>query len=289
MRYLRFQLLISTGPSGGYTVHALTPKGEGRARFNLPFPPAVAAAAWRQSVRAGRDLHSSQVVSGLSPEVLGEKLFRALFQDEILRLYERSVDLLDADHPEIGLRLELMLDPRDGDLATLGMLPWELLRQPDTPEFLALLRLRPVVRYLMSAHPVYAAPQPAKIRILAVAAGPRRLPPLDLARELVNLRRAVSKAAGVEVVTPRSPHPDRHCAKLSATKSATSFTSWGTAALRQRLRRKKSSSSRPRTARKPQCEEQTWRHALDISFLAARRSQRVRIEQDCSAEGDRRG
>lgn len=48
LHYLRFQLLISAGPKDGYSVHALTPRGEGRARFQLPFSLAEAAAAWRQ-------------------------------------------------------------------------------------------------------------------------------------------------------------------------------------------------------------------------------------------------
>jgi Tfp pilus assembly protein PilF len=204
LRYLRFRLLISTGPAGGYTVHALTPKGEGRARFKLPVPPSEAAAAWRRIVRAERDTSVPLGASKSSPETLGEQLFQALFQDEILRLYERSLDLLEVDL-EIGLRLELMLDPRDGDLATLQSLPWELLRQPGKPEFVALHRRQPVVRYLMVARPLYAAPRPLTLRILAVAANPRRLPALDLARELANLRQAVSSAVGLEVVTPAAP------------------------------------------------------------------------------------
>lgn len=143
-------------------------------------------------------------MSELSAETLGEQLFKALFQDEILRLYERSQDLLEAD-PESGLRLELMLDPYDEDLADLQALPWELLRQPGRPEFLSLHRRQSVVRYLTVGRPVYASPRPKILRILAVAANPRRLPALDLERELANLRQAVGSATGLEIVTPEAP------------------------------------------------------------------------------------
>jgi hypothetical protein len=135
---------------------------------------------------------------------VGERLFQALFHGEILRLYERNLDLLGAD-PEVGLRLELTFDPRDPDLRSVQALPWELLRQPGTPEFLALNRRLPVTRFLAVPRPVYAASRPHTLRILAVAATVRHtdLPPLALDRELANLRQAVGSAA--EVLTPEAP------------------------------------------------------------------------------------
>lgn len=180
MRYERFRLQIVTGSAGERTVHAFSPRGEGQAPFVLP--------------------------CGFGPEALGERLFEALFPGEILRLYERSLDLLEGD-PEAGLRIELMLDPRIAGAAALQQLPWELMRQPGTPEFLALSRRRPFVRYLTVPRAVYAPRRVEGLRILVVAPNPRAsyLEPLDLARELRNLEQAIAPTAALELVRPEAP------------------------------------------------------------------------------------
>ncbi|HEV7507892.1 MAG TPA: CHAT domain-containing protein [Thermoanaerobaculia bacterium] len=206
MKYHRFRLLITPGPTGGYAVHAFTPKGEGKAHFERPFPQGHAdvslAALWR-AAQVERDLHGHAAAPELSPEAIGERLFEALFQGEILRLYERSLDLLQADSK--GLRLELTLDPLNPDLAALQAFPWELMRQPGTPKFLTLSRRSPVTRFLTVPQPVNAAPLPHPLRILTVAASPRHpessLPLLDLDKELGNLREAVGTA---NVITPEA-------------------------------------------------------------------------------------
>lgn len=137
---------------------------------------------------------------------MGERLFEALFPGEILRLYERSLDLLEGD-PEAGLCLELMLDPRTAGVAALQELPWELMRQPGTPEFLALSRRRPLVRYLAVPRAIYTPRRVEALRVLAVSANPRshHLEPLDLARELRNLEKAVASTGSLELVRPEAP------------------------------------------------------------------------------------
>lgn len=213
MKDLRFQLLIETGPPGGaYSLHAFSPRGEGQERFVPPFTMAELAAFEGALERGTRHLGVDGVdeegAELLDPKAAGERLFAALFQGEILRLYERSVDLL-AGEADARLRLEIVLDPREPRLAALQQLPWELLRQPGTPEALALSRRRPVVRYLAVPRPIYAARRPEVLRILAVAAASRHpgLPRLDLEREMRNLRQAVAgaRAATIEIVEPEAP------------------------------------------------------------------------------------
>lgn len=205
MRYERFRLQIVAGPAAGFTIHASSPRGEGRAPFLPPFRPDEAGALQTALWRSVRNLAAEERdTPAQSPESIGERLFTSLFPGEILRLYERSLDLLEAD-PEAGLRLELMLDPRDPSLAAFQAFPWELLRQPGHPESPALSRRQPVVRYLAVPLPVYASPRPTVLRVVAVAASPRGLETLDLTRELRNLRKAAGSAAGLDVVTPRSP------------------------------------------------------------------------------------
>jgi len=141
-----------------------------------------------------------------SPEALGERLFAALFQGEVLSLYERSFARLEED-ADAGLRLELMFDPHDPDLAAVQTLPWELMRKPGNPNFLALSLRRPIVRYLAVSQTVKAAPRPNPLRILAVAAKPHHnlLSSLNLAHELCNLRETAGPSSGIEVVTPERP------------------------------------------------------------------------------------
>jgi tetratricopeptide (TPR) repeat protein len=188
MAVLRFKLLFSADPAGGYAVHLFSPKGEGEGRFMPPPLPDEAGSPER---------------TAWAEAALGEELFVRLFQGEILRLYERSLGLLDGE-PEARLRLEIVLDPR---LAVLQRLPWELMRQPGTPAALALGRKSPVVRYLKVPQPIYAAGRPAVLRILAVAAHPGHSC-LELSRELCHLREACEGSGLAEVVEPAAPTLD---------------------------------------------------------------------------------
>jgi Tfp pilus assembly protein PilF len=203
MKYRDFRLQIVAKGSEGYAVHAAAPGrlGEGQAPFIPPFTPRDAGALAAALRRAGNRNFNEEEIEGpeWSPEQIGERLSTALFQGEILRLYERCVDRIE-DDAESGLRLELILDPREQSLAALQDLPWELLRQPGRPEFLALSRRRPLVRYLAVPLPVLAAPRPRPLRILAIAASPRGLPALDLSRERRNLDSSVGKAKEIEIV-----------------------------------------------------------------------------------------
>jgi tetratricopeptide (TPR) repeat protein len=143
-------------------------------------------------------------VAAGSTEAVGERLFEALFPPEVLRLYERSLAQAKGS-PETGLRIKLMLDPSDPELAGLLDLPWEELRQPGMPDFLALSRWHSIVRYLMVPRPVQAAKRPPGLRILTLAASPRCLASLDLDRERRNLVEALRPAAGVEIVEAAAP------------------------------------------------------------------------------------
>ena len=69
-----------------------------------------------------------------------------------------------------GLRLQLRfrLDPGERGPSVLHSLPWELLYNPVTRDFLALSRLTPVVRYLEVARPASSVRLPSVLRILVV-------------------------------------------------------------------------------------------------------------------------
>lgn len=164
-------------------VRTTCPRGEGRSEMALSLEPESALSLLRDN-----------------PRLLGERLFEALFQGETLSLYERSLVDLE-DEPDASLRLELIFDPRDPQVATQQSLPWELLCRPGAPEFIALDRQWSIVRYLTVPHRISAAPPPKKLCILAVAAEPRLrgARPLDLEGELRILREAVEKSANLEL------------------------------------------------------------------------------------------
>lgn len=182
---IRFQLEIQSSAAGGFVVRTTCPRGEGRSEL---VPPPV-------------EMNDLDGNSG----GIGEELFRALFQGKTLSLFERSLDDLEVDADGI-FRLELTFDPSDPQVALLQSLPWELLRKPDAPVFLALDRQRSIVRYLLVDRRISAAPKPKKLRILAVAAEPRLsgAPYLDLEGELRNLRSAVEESQNLELIELQS-------------------------------------------------------------------------------------
>ncbi len=199
MRYQDFTLQVVPRLAGRYVVYAQGRQGEGKGPFTPP-------PAWRREGApvSPRDVKPQPQQASGSATGGGDRLFEALFPPEVLRLYERSLQQAQAS-PETGLRLKLMLDPSDPDLAGLLDLPWEDLRQPGTPDFLALSRRHSIVRYLMVPRPVQAAKRPPVLRILTLEASPCGLPPLDLDRERRNVAAALQKAAGIELVDVAAP------------------------------------------------------------------------------------
>ena len=132
------------------------------------------------------------------PEELGERLFEELFTGQVRSLLDQSLGMLQGA-PDRGLRIKLKVDPGDEALASLGSLPWELLRRRDTEDYLCLSRHSPLVRYLDVPRPVRRRPLPKPMRVLVAIASPADLPPLKLLQEEENLRRIrQGLEAGVE-------------------------------------------------------------------------------------------
>jgi hypothetical protein len=205
MRYLDFVLQILPGPEGNPVVHVQSERGQGSAPFRLPFD----AASWRRAdlaevIARGRNLLAQGEGRPGAHREVGEELFEALFSGEVLRLYERCLDRIESQ-PDLGLRIKLMIDPREPQVAPLQDLPWELMRQPGTPEFLTLSRRRLFVRYLAVPRPIEMVRRPQVLRVLCVAASPADLPSLALDRELSNLRDAIAGSEGIEIVELETP------------------------------------------------------------------------------------
>jgi hypothetical protein len=134
-----------------------------------------------------------------APRQVGEALFQTLFASQVGLLFARSRGTLTSPGQGLRLRLRFRLDPADPRLTVLHGLPWELLCEPDTRDFLALSRRTPVVRSLDAPRPLPPLPIPAGLRILVAMAEVPGLP-LDLRQERAHLLAAWAETPGVEVL-----------------------------------------------------------------------------------------
>jgi hypothetical protein len=200
VRFEDFILQLDASSRGGFRARVVkSPFGEGAVAFSLPslggFEPAVQAAG------ASRDV--VQEAAGPArgerpPGEVGTEIFRAVFQGQVRSLLDKSRGQLEVS-PNLGLRLKIKLDPGDADTGALADLPWELLCDGDTEDFFALSRQTSLVRYLDVPRPAQPIPFTPPLRILAVGASPRSLPPLDLAEEARHLEELHRGSSAVEV------------------------------------------------------------------------------------------
>ena len=171
--------------NGSYRVEAAGVAGTYRDTFTLPFDARdVELFLLRVSGRgrtATRRIESSerQLIADF-----GGKLFDALFTGDVGVAYRVSRAEAERDSKSLRVTLSLL------DAPELMQLPWEYLY--DDPEFLAISKWTPVLRYV-------AAPggyEPLKIdlplRILAMVSSPDDAVELDTERERANLQRALS-------------------------------------------------------------------------------------------------
>lgn len=205
MRFEDFVLQFDTSSRGGFRARVLkSPFGEGVVGFSLP--PGVGGAALdpsgisRSISEISRDLvaPSAPVLTAQPPLEIGMELYRSIFQGQVRTLLDKSLGQLEVS-PNLGLRLKIKLDPSDEETGALADLPWELLCDGETEDFLALSRRTSVVRYLDVPRPSQPIPFTPPLRILAVGASPRGMQPLDLDEETRRLEELDRSSTGVEV------------------------------------------------------------------------------------------
>jgi hypothetical protein len=212
MRYEDFTIQIGPDRGNGHPVQVLkSPAGEGTGVFEPPFAPGrwqelfaelirgEGDARGVEGTRAERDLRI-RLPAGLSRDEreIGDQLFRALFSGPIRTLWDQSLGTVRS-RPGWGLRIKLKLDVAGHDLAHLASLPWELLWQKETEDFLSLSRHSPFVRYLDVPRPVAPIRVGSKLRILVATSSPGNLASLNLAEEKKKLKDACRHWKGVDV------------------------------------------------------------------------------------------
>jgi hypothetical protein len=217
--YVDFAVKIEPKSGGEYPVLVLaSPAGQGRGMLAMPFSPGEVGAALDHLGRAirgsaneplrGRNLvtPAGYATAPAAPQVIGEHLFRALFPEAVLRLFDRSLGMLEGQaeyrgkgEEQAGLRLALHLAPDHPELALLSSLPWELLYWLERRQYLCLGRRTSFVRHLDVPWPSRSLSGASPLRILVVAACPKCLPPLDLADERRRIEESWATLDGVAV------------------------------------------------------------------------------------------
>ncbi len=115
----------------------------------------------------------------------GERLFRAVFTDDVYASFLRSRDT--ALEEEKGLRVRLRIDvPEFHDY------PWEFLYNAHLNQFLALSKDTPVVRYLELPYPVQPLTVQPPLKILVMISSPEGFPKLNVEEEWKRLRDALA-------------------------------------------------------------------------------------------------
>jgi hypothetical protein len=176
VRYADFTIQLAEDPRG-FVVNVIeSPAGEGTSSFDPPFSreelSRILGEIWTSTGASTRGPASSPLrdvkAPETSPDRIGQRLFDALFQGEVLNLFERSLGRVEREASE-GLRVKILIDPRSPQLGFLQMLPWELLYSARDRDFIALNRKRPIVRYLMAPHRSSPSAFKLPLRILVVA------------------------------------------------------------------------------------------------------------------------
>lgn len=194
-----FVVQIGPGWEGQLAVRVVaSPAGEGGAPFQLPWTGMEWLRLRAGLRRAARHLafnDADEAAQIPAPREVGAALFQALFAGQVGQLLASSLGMVG--DRGLRLRLRFQLDLEDPRLPLLHSLPWELLYQPDTRDFLALSRRTPVVRSLEIPRPAAPLALPSPLRILVV---PGFADSLDLEEEQRQIRNAWKDLPGVEVV-----------------------------------------------------------------------------------------
>lgn len=240
MRYHELSVEIRTGvglEAGESVVEVRSGNyGRGAVPFRLPFAPerldrllpvlerrVRGVEAPRRPVEEGSASGDPETPDGTAepptdPAVLGEALFGALFHGDTASTFHRTFgrveDRRDADGTPLGLRIRFLFAPEDPDLSPLSVVPWEVLRRPDTRDYLARGRRTPVVRSIDVPRPVRPLEVEPPLRVLLVEPAPVDLRGLDLFEERRRIREALERLPGRVELVPL-PRPE-----LSAVRQA---------------------------------------------------------------------
>src|SRR3982751_4149961 len=150
---------------------------------------------------------------GFGPDAhtIGSTLFNALFQGDVLRLFDRTFSGSNdarSDGTSRGVRLRILMDLKDKEIRPLAALPWELLHDPLNRIFYGHGRQRLLVRHPESPRPMEPLAVIPPLRVLLVPSSPKDQPALNLKAETGALEEALKQddRIEVEVLRPATVH-----------------------------------------------------------------------------------
>jgi hypothetical protein len=192
LAYLNFDLLIESVGETRYRARVNdSPSGDAaRSEFTLAFSPDELETLMARAGRLRghkRDVIVDRPAQSFWVQEFGQRLFAAVFGNEIHMSLQRSVD--EAKRQQSGLRIRLILE----DAPDLIDLPWEYLYDPVQKRFLARSRHTPLIRYLRLSQPRRPLTVQPPLRILVMISSPKGYPRLDTEREWDKLSGALGR------------------------------------------------------------------------------------------------
>jgi hypothetical protein len=167
--YLDFDLWIDQKSEGLYRAKAWSSAAGFEATECFALPAALLGGelclAGGAAPRRGGS-GAAGAADGASAEQVGDELFRAVFQGELLKAFQGCLAKAQGGP---GLRIRLRLN----DVPQLAGLPWEYLYDAEGRGFLALSGRTPVVRYLELSEGLGTLLVEPPLRILAVISTPK--------------------------------------------------------------------------------------------------------------------
>jgi hypothetical protein len=182
--YLDFDLQIIRA-GGGYQAQVLgSPAGQASEVFE-PLDWSVVDAFIHRAAHMSGGLRRVGSRQWKAAKAFGRGLSNRLFRGQILACLMASMQ--EARNRKCGLRLKLRLD----EAPELMNVPWEFLYCPQRHNFLASFEDTPIVRFLGVTGSIPPMPVELPLCILAMAASPDNLRPLDVRKEQYKLEEAL--------------------------------------------------------------------------------------------------
>ena len=199
--YLNFDLQIER-EGEGYRARVLdSPAGQASNDFVLPFSDLELENFVLRMSRTRRGVRRLGSPELEAARAFGGQLFEAVFAGEVRGCLRSSLDAASGE--QHGLRLRVRLS----DAPDLVDLPWEYLYSAALNRFFSLSNTTPVIRYLDLPERIPPLAVQPPLRLLAMIAGPRDYPPLDVEQEWGKLHSALQalEEAGLVILERLQP------------------------------------------------------------------------------------
>ena len=199
--YLNFDLQIER-VGEGYRARVLdSPAGQASNDFALPFSDLELENFVLRMSRTRRGVRRLGSPELEAARAFGGQLFEAVFAGEVRGCLRSSLDAASGEQRGLRLRVRLAEAPELVDL------PWEYLYSAALNRFFSLSNTTPVIRYLDLPERIPPLAVQPPLRLLAMIAGPRDYPPLDVEQEWRKLHSALQELeeAGLVILERLQP------------------------------------------------------------------------------------